>query len=151
MLVGTILLGHIAHIEWDDIGIAIPAFLTMVLMPFTYSGGPRGVVERLGKGACHDVAGVKSENLLGKAPGPPRWRITAGANNAVPDMRASTPPLPAVQWPMASSLDWSATWPFTCPFGLQTRCGNGGGPQPMETRRVQTACGAGMPGCWLAT
>jgi hypothetical protein len=38
VLVGTILLGHIAHIEWDDIGIAIPAFLTMVLMPFTYSG-----------------------------------------------------------------------------------------------------------------
>ncbi|PSC75740.1 Adenine guanine permease AZG1 [Micractinium conductrix] len=37
VLVGTILLGHIAHIEWDDIGIAIPAFLTMVLMPFTYS------------------------------------------------------------------------------------------------------------------
>ena len=39
VLVGTILLGHIAHIEWDDIGVAIPAFLTMVLMPFTYSGG----------------------------------------------------------------------------------------------------------------
>ena len=39
VLVGTILLGHIAHIEWDDIGIAIPSFLTMILMPFTYSGG----------------------------------------------------------------------------------------------------------------
>ncbi|PRW05836.1 Adenine guanine permease AZG1 [Chlorella sorokiniana] len=37
VLVGTILLGHIAHIEWDDIGVAVPAFLTMVLMPFTYS------------------------------------------------------------------------------------------------------------------
>ena len=37
---GTILLGHIAHIEWDDIGQAIPAFLTIILMPFTYSGGP---------------------------------------------------------------------------------------------------------------
>lgn len=36
--VGTILLGHIAHIEWDDIGVAVPSFLTMVLMPFTYSG-----------------------------------------------------------------------------------------------------------------
>lgn len=35
---GTILLGHIAHIEWDDIGQAIPAFLTIILMPFTYSG-----------------------------------------------------------------------------------------------------------------
>ena len=39
--VGTILLGHIAHIEWDDIGVAVPSFLTMVLMPFTYSGACR--------------------------------------------------------------------------------------------------------------
>lgn len=38
VLVGTILLGHIAHIEWDNIGHAIPAFLTIILMPFTYSG-----------------------------------------------------------------------------------------------------------------
>ena len=38
ILVGAILLGHIAHIEWDDIGQAVPAFLTMVLMPFTSSG-----------------------------------------------------------------------------------------------------------------
>ncbi|GAB4814177.1 hypothetical protein N2152v2_001223 [Parachlorella kessleri] len=37
VLVGTILLGHIAHIDWDDIGEAIPAFLTIILMPFTYS------------------------------------------------------------------------------------------------------------------
>ncbi|KAI3428804.1 hypothetical protein D9Q98_007621 [Chlorella vulgaris] len=47
VLVGTILLGHIAHIEWDDIGVAIPAFLTMVLMPFTYSVA-YGVIAGLG-------------------------------------------------------------------------------------------------------
>ena len=52
VLVGTILLGHIAHIEWDDIGVAIPAFLTMVLMPFTYSGaGGGGGGTRTGQGA----------------------------------------------------------------------------------------------------
>lgn len=43
---GTILLGHIAHIEWDNIGVAIPAFLTMVLMPFTNSGATAGQAAR---------------------------------------------------------------------------------------------------------
>eukprot|EP00887_Chlorella_sp_A99_P001986 scaffold18.g1986.t1 len=47
ILVGTILLGHIAHIEWDDVGHAIPAFLTIVLMPFTYSVA-YGVIAGLG-------------------------------------------------------------------------------------------------------
>ncbi len=48
-MAGTILLGHIAHIEWDDIGEAIPAFLTIILMPFTYSGAPGwGAVVRAG-------------------------------------------------------------------------------------------------------
>jgi adenine/guanine/hypoxanthine permease len=27
----------VKNIEWDDVEIAIPAFLTIVLMPFTYS------------------------------------------------------------------------------------------------------------------
>lgn len=35
---GCILLGHVGHIKWDDIGDGIPAFLTIVIMPFTYSG-----------------------------------------------------------------------------------------------------------------
>jgi adenine/guanine/hypoxanthine permease len=28
---------QVKNIEWDDVEIAIPAFLTIVLMPFTYS------------------------------------------------------------------------------------------------------------------
>jgi AGZA family xanthine/uracil permease-like MFS transporter len=28
---------HVREIPWDDLEIAIPAFLTVVLMPFTYS------------------------------------------------------------------------------------------------------------------
>jgi xanthine/uracil/vitamin C permease (AzgA family) len=33
------MLGYTVHIPWDDIGQGIPAFLTIIIMPFTYSGG----------------------------------------------------------------------------------------------------------------
>jgi hypothetical protein len=32
------MLGYTAHIAWDDIGQSVPAFLTIIIMPFTYSG-----------------------------------------------------------------------------------------------------------------
>jgi AGZA family xanthine/uracil permease-like MFS transporter len=37
VLVGFLMMQQVKNIEWDDIDIAIPAFLTIVLMPFTYS------------------------------------------------------------------------------------------------------------------
>jgi adenine/guanine/hypoxanthine permease len=37
VIVGFLLITQIRNIAWDDYGIAIPAFLTIVLMPFTYS------------------------------------------------------------------------------------------------------------------
>jgi AGZA family xanthine/uracil permease-like MFS transporter len=37
VIVGFLLLTQIRHIDFDDYAIAIPAFLTIVLMPFTYS------------------------------------------------------------------------------------------------------------------
>ncbi len=33
----ALMISQISGIEWDDMGIAVPAFLTIVLMPFTYS------------------------------------------------------------------------------------------------------------------
>ncbi|WP_026912239.1 NCS2 family permease [Patulibacter minatonensis] len=35
--VGAMMIGQISGIDWDDIGVALPAFATVVLMPFTYS------------------------------------------------------------------------------------------------------------------
>jgi xanthine/uracil/vitamin C permease (AzgA family) len=32
------LIAHVDHIQWDDSKQAIPAFLAIVLMPFTLSG-----------------------------------------------------------------------------------------------------------------
>ncbi|GAA1538425.1 NCS2 family permease [Actinomadura kijaniata] len=37
VLVGALMMTHVRKIDWDDLEIAVPAFLTVVLMPFTYS------------------------------------------------------------------------------------------------------------------
>ncbi len=37
ILVGFLMMQQVKGISWDDLEIAIPAFLTIVLMPFTYS------------------------------------------------------------------------------------------------------------------
>ena len=37
IIVGFLMMTGIKQIDWDDLGIAIPAFLTMILMPFTYN------------------------------------------------------------------------------------------------------------------
>ena len=37
VLVGFLMMTQVRHIDWTDVEIAIPAFLTIVLMPFTYN------------------------------------------------------------------------------------------------------------------
>jgi AGZA family xanthine/uracil permease-like MFS transporter len=37
VIVGFLMMQQVKGIAWDDLEIAIPAFLTIVLMPFTYS------------------------------------------------------------------------------------------------------------------
>lgn len=37
VIVGFLMMTQIKHIDWADYGIAIPAFLTIILMPFTYN------------------------------------------------------------------------------------------------------------------
>ncbi len=37
VVVGFLMMTNVRHIPWDDLELAIPAFLTIVLMPFTYS------------------------------------------------------------------------------------------------------------------
>ncbi|HEU4963291.1 MAG TPA: NCS2 family permease [Bacilli bacterium] len=37
IVVGVLMMSSVRHIEWDDFGIAMPAFMTIVMMPFTYS------------------------------------------------------------------------------------------------------------------
>jgi AGZA family xanthine/uracil permease-like MFS transporter len=37
VIVGFLMMTQIKQVDWEDYGIAIPAFLTIILMPFTYS------------------------------------------------------------------------------------------------------------------
>jgi adenine/guanine/hypoxanthine permease len=37
ILVGALMIGAIAEVEWDDPGVAIPAFLTVIITPLSYS------------------------------------------------------------------------------------------------------------------
>ncbi len=62
VLVGFLMMQQVKGIDWDDLEIAIPAFLTIVLMPFTYSitvgigaGFVAFVVIKLVRGKARDV------------------------------------------------------------------------------------------------
>src|SRR5206468_1614105 len=37
VVVGFLMMTNVRHVPWDDFDLSIPAFLTMVIMPFTYS------------------------------------------------------------------------------------------------------------------
>jgi AGZA family xanthine/uracil permease-like MFS transporter len=37
ILVGALMIEGVRHVEWGDIAEAVPAFLTMILMPLTFS------------------------------------------------------------------------------------------------------------------
>ncbi|TDD83574.1 NCS2 family permease [Actinomadura rubrisoli] len=37
VVVGALMMAQVAKVDWDDLELTIPAFLTIVLMPFTYS------------------------------------------------------------------------------------------------------------------
>ncbi|MGY1621179.1 NCS2 family permease [Geodermatophilus sp. SYSU D00965] len=70
VIVGALMISQIRHLEWDDMSLVIPAFLTIALMPFTYS-----ITNGIG-------AGVVSYVLLRAATGrvrqvhPLMWVIT---------------------------------------------------------------------------
>jgi AGZA family xanthine/uracil permease-like MFS transporter len=70
VIVGALMISQIRHLEWDDMTLVIPAFLTIALMPFTYS-----ITNGIG-------AGVVSYVLLRSATGrarqihPLMWVIT---------------------------------------------------------------------------
>jgi AGZA family xanthine/uracil permease-like MFS transporter len=57
--VGFLMMTHVKHIDWDEYEIAIPAFLTIVAMPFTYS-----ITDGIGAGF---LAYVVIKTVLGKA------------------------------------------------------------------------------------
>lgn len=62
IVVGFLMMQQVTGIDWDDMEIAIPAFLTIVLMPFTYSitagigaGFVSYIVVRLARGKAREI------------------------------------------------------------------------------------------------
>ncbi len=61
VIVGALMVNQIRHLQWDDMTVVIPAFLTIALMPFTYSitnGIGAGVVSYV---LLHVAAGRRRE------------------------------------------------------------------------------------------
>jgi adenine/guanine/hypoxanthine permease len=61
VIVGALMVNQIRHLEWEDMTVVIPAFLTIALMPFTYSitnGIGAGVISYV---LLHVAAGRRRE------------------------------------------------------------------------------------------
>ncbi|MCS0603236.1 NCS2 family permease [Streptomyces sp. LP11] len=69
--VGFLMMTHVKHIDWDRYEIAVPAFLTIAAMPFTYS-----ITDGIGAGF---VSYVVLKTVLGKARevSPLLWAVSA--------------------------------------------------------------------------
>ena len=71
VIVGAMMIGQVRDLVWDDMSLVIPAFLTIALMPFTYS-----ITNGIG-------AGVISYACCARSPGrrrevhPLMWLIAA--------------------------------------------------------------------------
>ncbi|HEV7208594.1 MAG TPA: NCS2 family permease [Mycobacteriales bacterium] len=69
VVVGFLLLTQVKDVPWDDWEIAIPAFLTVILMPFTYS-----ITNGIGAGFISYVV-IKAANGKAREPGVLLWVI----------------------------------------------------------------------------
>jgi adenine/guanine/hypoxanthine permease len=71
VVIGSMMMSQARHVDWSDREVAVPAFLTCVLMPFTYSitaGVAAGVVS---------YTAVKAGQGKWREPGPLMWILTA--------------------------------------------------------------------------
>ena len=69
VLVGALMMGELRHVAWDDLTEAIPAFLTVLLMPLTYS-----IAEGLAFGFIAYVA-LKAMTGRAREVAGPAWAI----------------------------------------------------------------------------
>lgn len=71
VVVGVLLMGQVRHIDFRDLNIAVPAFLTIVLMPFTYS-----ITNGVGAGFISWVV-VRAFTGKGRTVHPLLWVVSA--------------------------------------------------------------------------
>ncbi|WP_345629514.1 NCS2 family permease [Rugosimonospora acidiphila] len=70
VIVGALMIRQVRDIDFSDLGVAIPAFLTMVLMPFTYS-----ITDGIGAGFISWVA-IRLVRGKGREIHPLMWGVT---------------------------------------------------------------------------
>lgn len=71
VVIGAMMMSNARHIDWNDRGVAIPVFLTTVLMPFTYS-----ITVGVGAGVIVYTA-IKTAEGKWREPGAFMWALTA--------------------------------------------------------------------------
>ncbi|MEV4440839.1 NCS2 family permease [Streptomyces sp. NPDC049577] len=71
VVIGAMMMGNARHIDWTDRAVAVPAFLTVVLMPFTYS-----ITAGVGAGVIAYVA-IRSGQGRWREPGAFMWLLAA--------------------------------------------------------------------------
>lgn len=71
VVIGSMMMSQARHIDWADREVAIPAFLTAVLMPFTYS-----ITAGVAAGVISYVV-IKAGKGKWREPGPLMWILTA--------------------------------------------------------------------------
>jgi AGZA family xanthine/uracil permease-like MFS transporter len=70
VIVGALMISQVRHLEWDDLTLVIPAFLTIALMPFTYS-----ITNGIGAGVV-SYALLRTVTGRGREVHPLMWLIT---------------------------------------------------------------------------
>ncbi|AZM49458.1 MFS transporter [Streptomyces sp. WAC 06738] len=71
VVIGAMMMANARHVDWADRGVAVPVFLTVVLMPFTYSitaGVAAGVIS---------YTAIRAAQGKWCEPGPFMWVLTA--------------------------------------------------------------------------
>ncbi|EME97884.1 NCS2 family permease [Streptomyces mobaraensis NBRC 13819 = DSM 40847] len=71
VVIGAMMMSHARHIDWNDRAVAVPAFLTVVLMPFTYS-----ITAGVGAGVIAYTA-IRTAEGKWREPGTFMWVLTA--------------------------------------------------------------------------
>ncbi|MEV6103774.1 NCS2 family permease [Streptomyces sp. NPDC051940] len=70
VVIGAMMMGNARHIDWSDRAVAVPAFLTVALMPFTYT-----ITAGVGAGVIAYTA-IKAAQGKWREPGAFMWALT---------------------------------------------------------------------------
>jgi AGZA family xanthine/uracil permease-like MFS transporter len=71
VVIGAMMMGNARHVDWSDRAVAVPVFMTVALMPFTYS-----ITAGVGAGVVSYTA-IRAAQGRWREPGPFMWVLAA--------------------------------------------------------------------------